>query len=762
MGSIDELKNIEHSSTDESFIKKAILDTFPLKAYVLDINSNKIIFSNFRYEPQEGNPVCCHKLVYNIKSPCDMSNKDCPLNKLTERGKPFYGRCIKWSASYNYRLPEMYCVPLLDENGKAKYLVEYLVESPFANEIYEHAINAMQLGLCIYKMENLDDDKSLRIIASNQFSTEVTGINPEDKLGKFIDDVFPHLRNMGIPQELARVVNSGEVCNIESACHIDEERKDKTILRVKAYPLPDDCVGVVFEDITEKQIMFELLQKREILYNHISRSAHDAIIMMDENEKIYYWNRAAERIFGYSRDEAIGKECHRLITPERYMESVRQGLEHFFKSGTGNAIGDSLELWGKRKNGEEIAIEISLSAIPVDNKWHAISIIRDRTKQLEAREIQSKLVRQYTELINAVHAEMYIKDRDLNFIVVNKALCDAVGKHPDEIIGNTIHNLVPPDKAEVYHKDDLLVRESGEEVINSEIQYINTRGESIWYSNTKIPIFDNNGEFAGIIGLHQDVTDIHLSRQKLMQSEKLAAIGTLAAGVAHEINNPMGYISSNLNTMSKYIDKIDKRINQCSDSLPDNEITDIKEIMIDFKDAIVESQEGAQRVKKIVSDLKSFSRIDKSELEHADINEGIETTLNIVWNELKYNCKVDKNYGELPDTLCNLNQLNQVFMNLLVNASHSIAHKEGLITITTWAKMNNIYISIKDNGSGIPEENLSKIFEPFFTTKDVGKGTGLGLSLVFDIIGKHDGKIDVKSELGVGSEFIIELPVRGE
>jgi two-component system NtrC family sensor kinase len=274
-----------------------------------------------------------------------------------------------------------------------------------------------------------------------------------------------------------------------------------------------------------------------------------------------------------------------------------------------------------------------------------------------------------------------------------------------------------------------------------------------------VPIHDSQGLVAGVAGLIQDVTEHHLSREQLIQTDKLAAIGTLAAGVAHEINNPMGFINSNLNTMEKYL----KRIRTYIDGIEGQNEDDrqrINEIATDFGDAIGESLEGANRVKKIVADLKSFSRVDRAQEEYANINEGLESTLNIVWNELKYKCKVEKDFGELPEIYCIPNQINQVFMNLLMNAGQAIK-ESGVISIKTWADEKNIYVSIKDTGFGISDENLKKVFEPFFTTKEVGKGTGLGLSLVYDIIRKHGGNIDVNSEVGVGTEFTVSLPMEG-
>jgi len=267
---------------------------------------------------------------------------------------------------------------------------------------------------------------------------------------------------------------------------------------------------------------------------------------------------------------------------------------------------------------------------------------------------------------------------------------------------------------------------------------------------------------------HAELKDLHA---KILQSEKMAAIGQLAAGVAHEINNPMGFISSNLGTLNKYADRLTEFIGVQTEvigALEPNEATagleqKKKELKLDYiikdiKDLINESSDGAGRVKKIVQDLRSFSRVDEEEYKDADINECIETTINIVWNELKYKCTVKKEYGDIPLTKCYPGQLNQVFINLLVNAAQSI-EKKGEITIKTWQVDGSINVSILDTGCGIPEENLGKLFGPFFTTKDVGKGTGLGLSITYDIIKKHGGKIKVESQVGKGTTFVINIPV---
>ena len=276
--------------------------------------------------------------------------------------------------------------------------------------------------------------------------------------------------------------------------------------------------------------------------------------------------------------------------------------------------------------------------------------------------------------------------------------------------------------------------------------------------------------------LEKAYSDLKAAQSRLLQQEKMASIGQLSAGVAHEINNPMGFIMSNLGTLQKFAGRFLEFIDAQAEALeaivasPDQNAAIVamledrkKALKIDYiredtGNLIRESLEGADRVKNIVQELKRFSRIDDSEYMPADINAGIESTIHIVWNELKYKVSLKKEYGDIPITKCNLGQLNQVFMNMLINAANSI-EKQGDIIIRTRHEDGHIYISISDTGSGIPEKIISRIFEPFFTTKDVGKGTGLGLSIAYDIVKKHNGEISVESEVGKGTTFTIKIPV---
>jgi len=430
------------------------------------------------------------------------------------------------------------------------------------------------------------------------------------------------------------------------------------------------------------RILEEQVQRRTASLNEsenklrkITESAQDAIVMVDNSGNISFWNAAAEKIFGYPAHEALGKNLHQLLVPPKYREASHDGFARFRHSGEGAVVGNTRELVALHKNGEEFPIELSLSAVKIDEVWQGIGIVRDIT---ERKKMEKQAADHYEQIAN-----------------------------------------------------------------------INT----------------------GLVAAHQKLQQ---AQNQLLQSEKMASIGLLAAGVAHEINNPIGYVNSNLGTLNKYLANLLAVLDRYeaaeaalgADSPLVEELRQFKKkvylerIRKDIHLVIAESQQGLERVKKIVLDLKNFSRTESEEKwTLADVHQCLESTLNVVWNELKYKCEVVKEYAALPDIQCLPSQLNQVFMNLLVNAAQAIEVR-GKVTIRTGQEGDRIWVEVSDTGNGIPAENIPRLFDPFFTTKPVGKGTGLGLSVSYSIVEKHHGRIEVHSEAGKGSTFRVWLPVR--
>lgn len=275
---------------------------------------------------------------------------------------------------------------------------------------------------------------------------------------------------------------------------------------------------------------------------------------------------------------------------------------------------------------------------------------------------------------------------------------------------------------------------------------------------------------------------------QLLNSEKMASVGQLAAGVAHEINNPVGFVNGNMSTLSVYVEDIrvlNLRYEELVVACREEKCEKIRELEVEIKrfreekdmefvfedltKLVSESRQGLERVTSIVRDLKSFSHIGEAEAKEFDINKGLDSTINIAWSEIKYKAEVKKDYGNIPMVYCYPQQLNQVFMNILVNAAHAISTPPspplnkggsgGVISVRTYHGGDDVFVEIRDNGCGIPEDKIKNIFDPFFTTKPVGKGTGLGLSLAYNIIKKHKGEIGVKSRVGEGTTFTLKLPV---
>ena len=429
------------------------------------------------------------------------------------------------------------------------------------------------------------------------------------------------------------------------------------------------------------------------------------------------------------------------------------------------------------------------------------------------QEIIREQMEKYRVLLTDIKDAYFEVDVLGNFTVVNSAMCNALGYGPEELVGTKYRKVVDKEGAKKLQQAVEKLHKNDEPVNLLDMEAANKDGTKVIYEAMISVIKETDGVVVGFRGVGRDVTrrrqmetelkknqddlikknkeidesrkDIQLalarlekaheelkaSQLKILQQEKMASIGQLAAGVAHELNNPMSFISSNLGTLEKYINRLVDFIRAQSEALKsvqsdavlkkmDKKRLEVKldYILEDARVLLKESLDGSDRVKTIVRGLNSFSRMDEEEYKKSDINECIESAITIVWNELKYKSKLEKNYGSLPLSMCYPRQMNQVFVNLLINAVNAIVDK-GVIAIKTWHQDGFVWIAVSDTGIGIPGKNLARIFEPFFTTKETGKGTGLGLSITYEIIQRHKGEITVVSEAGKGTTFTIKIPV---
>lgn len=529
----------------------------------------------------------------------------------------------------------------------------------------------------------------------------------------------------------------------------------------------------------------------------IIETSPDAIIIADSKGLITFCNNSVTSLFCYTYDELTGKLLSVLI-PEiglRIPPETSQEASSFVLPG------NFIESTGLKKDGTEFSVELSLSTLQTGGKGYLTLIARDISERKKVEDSlqknQAQLLKKHEELNRLFkHVESVKKEwertidctRDIIILTDNSGRIKRCNRALKEFSGLAYEEILWQDWGELLDEHGLLTKAMHGESIEL-FHKITGR----WFVLNSYPFTDEHSEISGhVITIHDtseikriteelrsknsELQEAHKklkdTQSKILQQEKMASIGQLAAGIAHEVNNPIGFISSNLGTLDKYVSKLIEFINTQSDlitsldasetareSLHDNrKKLKLDYVITDTGELIRESLDGADRVKKIVQDLKNFSRLDESENKMADINSGLESTINIVWNELKYKTTMEKEYGDIPMTSCNPGQLNQVFMNILINAAHAIEN-QGVITVKTWHESDFIYVTISDTGCGIPEDKLSRIFEPFFTTKDVGKGTGLGLSIAYDIVKKHNGEILVQSKQGEGTTFCVKIPV---
>jgi two-component system, NtrC family, sensor kinase len=538
-------------------------------------------------------------------------------------------------------------------------------------------------------------------------------------------------------------------------------------------------------DITERVRAQESLR----LFSRAVEQSASSIVITDTSGSIQYVNRKFCELTGYSPDEAMGANPRILQSGMEPDELYRDLWETVTSRHEWHG-----ELHNRRKDGTLFWENALISPISDQNGnlTHFLGIKEDITARKDAeRELlkkQAELVLKHEQLANLFRqVEKGKREWELSMDCVDDMVALADGEGLIRRCNRAFVELSACTTAQLHAlRWDQLLREAGLDLdslqgMSGELFHQASRR---WLTLKTYRYGDGSGE---VIMLH-DLTQIKLVSEQLaaaycelkdthlqlLQQEKMASIGQLAAGVAHEINNPMGFISSNLGTMGKYLDRLTAFIELQSAGVdkaaPESLKKELAEarrrckldyILNDSRNLLAESLDGAERVRTIVQNLKSFSRVDETSASWVDLNQCLESTIAIAWNELKYKITLRRDFGELPAVKCLPQQLNQVFLNLLVNAAHAI-RTQGEIAVGTRREGEQVVIVIHDTGSGIPAEIMSRIFEPFFTTKEVGKGTGLGLSISYDIIKKHHGTIEVESTPLTGTTFTIKLPIEGD
>ncbi|WP_394386348.1 ATP-binding protein [Roseateles sp. BYS87W] len=601
-----------------------------------------------------------------------------------------------------------------------------------------------------------------------------------------------------------------------------------TARRLDSEPGAPRLVLLTCQDLSDmRHVQNSLLEVGRVMYQ-IVENGPVASYVIDSNHRVTHWNAACAQLTGRSASQMLGGD----ETWRAFSEQARPTLAQLIVDGRVESDGATYYGDGLHHSPllpDSYAFEGFFPELGPHGRWlyvtaaplrgvggqvmGAIETLQDVTARHEAEEQlrrhQAELestVAQRTAELRLTHQELeaFLENASVGIISTRDFQINRSNRKFAQILDLPEDANVPELPMRRFFLDDADYHDLGRMAANAlrsntslvhEMWLQTWTGQRIWVQ--MIAYASNHaGTTPSMWWLLQDRSEVMRAQEELvrnyrniqetnarleeaqnqlLQSEKMASIGQLAAGVAHEINNPIGFVNSNLGTLRRYVEQMLALIQAYgtrevqpidAELVALKQAADLEFIAEDLPELLDESEDGLSRVRKIVQDLKDFSRVDHADWQDADLNAGVESTLNVVMNEVKYRADVKRNYGTLPPVRCLAGQLNQVFMNLIVNAAHAMpTERRGLISLTTGVATQDerewAWVEVGDDGCGMPPEVQRRIFEPFFTTKPVGKGTGLGLSMAFSIVQKHGGRIEVDSTPGEGTRFRVWVPVAG-
>lgn len=527
--------------------------------------------------------------------------------------------------------------------------------------------------------------------------------------------------------------------------------------------------------------------------NVLTHSQLVGVGILDKSHHIEYVNDEICRMSGLSHTDLIGKSFFTLICSNEAqciggIISEREQLrEDFYPVSLLGAGGHEIN-----------ALMAVLPISPTDQhpSGRFLGLLFDLGRLFNDEDTLVKNASLYYRPFDILSSPVFVKDLQGVYRLCNLAFCRGIlGLDREAVIGRTMLELagkIPPDLIKAYLQMDQMVLAKGNtQTETSEVQQAD--GTRCEYEVHKTVLQDEHNQPTGVIGIMHDVSDrlaaerllgqslaeadelnvvVRQQRDMLVQSEKLAAMGQLAAGVAHEINNPLSYVKSNIQALSNYIasmgavcERMQTYVVMGDDATEDdrNELLtllkeeDITFVIEDAANIVHECLDGIDRIRTIILGMKGFSRRDDDSPMAAEINELVKAALLMAHNEIKHHCEVVTEFADLADITCYPQQIEQVILNLVINAASAI-EDQGIIRVTTAPDGDGVSISVSDNGTGIPKDRLKTIFEPFYTTKEAGKGTGLGLHIAGSIVERHGGRIDVESTVDEGTTFRVVLP----
>ena len=546
-------------------------------------------------------------------------------------------------------------------------------------------------------------------------------------------------------------------------------------------------------EVTVRVEMAASLAESEEKFRTLAGSAQDAFVMLDEDDRVIFWNRAATGIFGYTEKEISGEKFHEHLVPARLRANFAKGFVHFLSMNPGPTVGQAVEMTALRRDGGEFSVELSVASVNLREKRVVIAVIRDITGRLRAQETLQHSEERLNLALESARMGTWELDLSTSKIWRSRLHDQIFGYDPAIDAWNSdqfLSHVVSEDR-EKFNQDLASPNESDH--VQSECRIIRASDKAQRWIKVEGKIYrDKQGKPVRMMGIVIDITENKLAEQERQAkeaqsslSQKLESVGRLASGVAHEINTPMQFITDNTQFLKRAMSSLTevigayRAINEivASGNKPDEalalarateETNELEYLLGEIPRTFDETMSGLQRVTHIIKSLKEFSHPNTTAKHPADLNKAINTTIAVSRHEWKYVAEVvtelDPDLPMIP--LC-IDEMNQVMLNLIVNAAHAIGdalkqrgEAKGVITLRTKQEGDSVLVEVQDNGTGIPESAQNHIFEPFFTTKGVGKGTGQGLAIIRTIVVKnHGGTIAFTTESGKGTTFHIRLPI---
>jgi len=606
-------------------------------------------------------------------------------------------------------------------------------------------------------------DRQGRFLLVNEAYCRMSGYSERELLAMSIADV----EALESPEEVAAHIKSGMARGNERF-ETRHRRKDASLIDVEISYQYSHLEGgwfvVSVRDITERKLAEAALKESEKRYRLLVENAGDAIYLADETGRLLDVNPEAERQTGYSRRELLA-----MNIPDLDMNQTPQVLAEFvqaFKS-LDNA---SFETVHRRKDGTPLPVEVRTVRLEKNGRMLMLGIVRDITGRKQAEEELARQKNLLASVIEGTPDAVYVKDTAGRYLLVNRVTARLFGKPAEEILGLDDTALFPPGQAEAVMANDRAVLDS--DVPQTQEQSLTTTKGVRLYLSTKGPLKDESGRKTGLFGISRDITEKKRMEEMLIQNEKMSSVGGLAAGMAHEINNPLGGIMQSAQVILSRLN-LDVPANQNSARKAD---CPPEKIQIYFKDRQIPEllhglRDSAKRAAGIVTNMLEFSKRNTSAWVPVDVNAVVDKALDL--------CQQDYNLSQRYDfkavaisreyqsrhlyVPCSEAQIQQVVFNLMRNAAQAMSGArtpDPALVLRTRSEGECAVIEVEDNGPGMDEDTRRKVFEPFFTTKDPGQGPGLGLSVsYFIIVNRHHGAIEVLPAPGGGSRFTIRLPL---